>query len=427
MALPPLGLLRPARFAPLLALLLATVPSIATTSAPARAQEMDSAGTHVLRGQIASVQLGEDGEAAWIQSGIWVMRAQMAESETPRAQFIARFAMVMPDGSAMHSHSVYGFAVDNYSVNGTTHMFEGTATVTLRDGPVPEVPVTVSIFNNTVMVMQIDPQAVDSHFGDGSVYGVLSAASRELIERIPARDLEGEPAPAGGDAELETGMVNYYGNASGYLAQPAQSEGQLPAVVMIHENRGLNDFVKGAADRLAAEGYVVLAADLFNGQVTADQDEARALTAQVRENPEAAIENLNAAVAHLASLENVDGERIASLGWCFGGGFSMQLALNAEQPLAATVIYYGSLVTDQEELSVIEWPVLGIFGSEDQVISVESVEQFEQALDANGIENEIYIYEGVGHAFANPSNAGHAPEETQDAWEKTLAFLSEHV
>jgi carboxymethylenebutenolidase len=129
----------------------------------------------------------------------------------------------------------------------------------------------------------------------------------------------------------------------------------------------------------------------------------------------------------LASLENVDESKIASLGWCFGGGFSLQLALNAERPLAATVIYYGTLVTDQQELSSITWPVLGIFGTEDQVISVESVDQFEAALDANGTTNEIYMYEGVGHAFANPSNAGHAPEETADAWVKTLNFLSEHL
>ena len=116
------------------------------------------------------------------------------------------------------------------------------------------------------------------------------------------------------------------------------------------------------------------------------------------------------------------------MGWCFGGGQSLQLALNSEQnPLAATVIYYGNLVNDTNELSRIKWPVLGIFGDQDQSIPVESVNAFEQAFNETGITNEIYIYPGVGHAFANPSGDNYAPEETVDAWEKTLAFLKKYV
>jgi carboxymethylenebutenolidase len=132
-------------------------------------------------------------------------------------------------------------------------------------------------------------------------------------------------------------------------------------------------------------------------------------------------------VSHLSDLPNVNSSRIASLGWCFGGGQSLQLALNSEQPLAATVIYYGNLVTDAESLAGIEWPVLGIFGATDQSIPVETVRQFEAALDANEIPNEIHIYEGVGHAFANPSGDNYAPTETVDAWAKTLDFLSGNV
>jgi len=382
----------------------------------------------VFRGQIASVQL-EDGNPAWIQSGIWVMRILQAgdESEPPRVQLVARFVMVMPDGNAMHSHSVYNFDVASSSVDEatSTHTFEGTATVTMRDGPVSGVPLTVTISNNAVMAMQIGPELIDSHFGTGPVYGVLSSASRELIERIDVGALHRNNTSS---SEVRAEMVNYYANVSGYLVQPAEAEGKLPAVVVIHENRGLNDFVKGAAENLAKEGYVVLAADLYNGRVTDSQDEARMLSSEVRNNTGVALENLNAAVAYLAALDSVDGSRIASLGWCFGGGYSLQLALNADSPLAATVIYYGTpLVTDQQQLSSITWPVLGVFGSEDPAISVESVNQFKAALDANGTPNEIYVYEGVGHAFANPSNAGHAPEETADAWEKTLNFLGEHV
>jgi carboxymethylenebutenolidase len=225
---------------------------------------------------------------------------------------------------------------------------------------------------------------------------------------------------------LTTSTVNYYGNASGYLVYPENGIG-LPAVVMIHEWWGLNQNIKNMAEQLAREGYVVLAVDLYGGEVATEANRATELSSAVRSNPQVAIENMQAAVQHLSSLQNVNSSRIASLGWCFGGGQSLQLALNTEQPLAATVIYYGNLVTDQNELSKIDWPVLGIFGSADQSIPVDTVRQFESALDANRIENEIHIYPGVGHAFANPSGDNYAPEETADAWAKTLDFLKRRV
>jgi carboxymethylenebutenolidase len=249
---------------------------------------------------------------------------------------------------------------------------------------------------------------------------------------------------SGDDANSQSGLqnqsINYFDGASGYLVyadttnatstsgQQQQQQQKLPAVVMIHEWWGLNDNIKDMADELASEGYVVLAADLYNGEVATTPDKAMQLVGTVRENPEQAISNLQSAVQYLASLPNVNSSRIASLGWCFGGGQSLQLALNSEQnPLAATLIYYGNLVNDTNELSKINWPVLGIFGNQDQSIPVESVNAFEQALNEIGITNEIYIYPGVGHAFANPSGDNYAPAETADAWEKTLAFLKKYV
>lgn len=104
------------------------------------------------------------------------------------------------------------------------------------------------------------------------------------------------------------------------------------------------------------------------------------------------------------------------------------MALNSEDhPLAATIIYYGQVVNDTNEISKIKWPVLGIFGDQDKSISVDSVKAFEQALNEIGVTNEIHIYPGVGHAFANPSNDNYAPQETADAWKKTLAFLKKYV
>lgn len=236
--------------------------------------------------------------------------------------------------------------------------------------------------------------------------------------------------------ELENSTVNYYEGATGYLVYPVSSEkGQttnetkLPAVIMIHENKGLNDHIKNMANLLAQQGYVVLAADMFNGEVVTEQNDSRRLTQAVRSNPENAINNLQAAVEYVSSLPNVDPSRIASMGWCFGGGQSLQLALNSQDhPLAATIIYYGSaLVTDNSNLSKIKWPVLGVFGDQDRGIPVDKVNEFKATLDEVGVPNEIYIYKGVGHAFANPSGDNYAPEETQDAWEKTLAFLKKYL
>ena len=232
----------------------------------------------------------------------------------------------------------------------------------------------------------------------------------------------------------ENKTVTYFGgNTTGYLVYPNQNQSgekvKLPAVVMIHENKGLNEYIEESANLLAKNGYVVLAVDLFNGEVVTDnQERSGELTGAIRENPGIAIENMKAAVNYLRSLDNVDPSKIASLGWCFGGQQSLQLAINSkDDPLAATVIYYGRLTNDSQAISNITSPVLGIFGGKDQSISVDSVMQFQKALNDTGITNEIYVYPNVGHAFANPSNDNYAPTETADAWKKTLDFLSRNL
>ena len=245
------------------------------------------------------------------------------------------------------------------------------------------------------------------------------------------------------NTQLQNKTVQYFDNASGYLVYPTilssiddnknnntnSNNNTFPAVIMIHENKGLNDNIKDMANLLSREGYVVLAVDLFKGEVTTtNQTRASELSQSIRDNPDAAITNLKSAVKYLTTLPNVNPEKIASLGWCFGGQQSLQLALNSEDhPLAATVIYYGRLVTEPESLSKIKWPVLGIFGDQDKSIPVPTVEEFEEALTQQGITNEIYIYKGVGHAFANPSGDNYAPNETKGAWQKTLSFLNKYL
>ena len=232
--------------------------------------------------------------------------------------------------------------------------------------------------------------------------------------------------------------VVYYKETSGYLVYPEntsmqgggnESTSKLPGVVMIHEWWGLNDHIRNMADELAKEGYAVLAVNLYNGKVAATPDEAMSLVTAARDNQNESNLNMMAAVDYLKSLDNVDSSKIVSLGWCFGGGQALQLALNADPatPIAATVLYYGNLVTDQQQLSKLKGPVLGIFGSEDQSIPISEVREFENALDAINIPNEIYIYEGVGHAFANPTGESFAPAELKDAWQKTVEFLNSNI
>ncbi len=229
-----------------------------------------------------------------------------------------------------------------------------------------------------------------------------------------------EVLSGGKNLQITGEEVAYFGkNVKGYFVRP-HDDNPYPGVVLIHENRGLRPEIKTAAEQLAKDGYMVLAVDLL-GKVVETQDEAKELTAEFSEPM--GVANMRMAVDFLKSQ---GAQKIASLGWCFGGAQSLNLALSGEK-LDATVIYYGRLKTSEEELKPIKSPVLGIFGSEDTVVSVESVKGFEETLEKLGVENEIHVYDGVGHAFANPSGMNYAPKETKDAWEKTLAFLEANL
>ena len=237
----------------------------------------------------------------------------------------------------------------------------------------------------------------------------------------------------GKNVSLQNKTVEYYPHAQGYLVYPVPSNDtvskKLPAVVMIHEWWGLNKNIKDMANLLAKQGFFVLAADLYKGQVANTTQRAMELVQEVRNNQSSSTNNLQSAVKYLSSLPEVDNSKIVSLGWCFGGGQSLQLALNSkEHPLAATILYYGTpLVNDKASLSKIKWPLLGIFGNKDQSIPLNEINQFRTSLNQSGVTNEVLIYDGVGHAFANPSGDNYAPKETEDAWEKTLSFLKKYV
>jgi carboxymethylenebutenolidase len=206
---------------------------------------------------------------------------------------------------------------------------------------------------------------------------------------------------------------------SGFLVQPV-TPGKYPGIVMIHEWWGLNDQVKSMADITAREGYVVLAVDLFKGNVATTIEGAQA---NIRNNPNnETIPKMQAAVKYLRNMTNVNKSKIASLGWCYGGGQSFQLGINED--LQATVIYYGQVSTDKDILMRMKQPVLGLFGVEDTSIPVKDVREFERILKEQGKSVDIYIYEGAGHAFSNPTNTqAFRKEQAIDAWNKTLEFL----
>jgi len=215
---------------------------------------------------------------------------------------------------------------------------------------------------------------------------------------------------------------------TGYLARPENATGPLPGLLVIHEWWGLNDNVRAMTRRLAGEGYVALAVDLYGGQVADTPDKARELMSAV--DPNRAIENLRQARAQLAErLKTGDetGGRIGVIGWCFGGGWSLRTALAMPDGIDATVIYYGHLVTDPNQLETLDSPVLGLFGAEDGSIPPDQVHAFEEALERLGKPVEVKIYDGAGHAFANPSGERYRPEAAQDAWRRTVAFLAKNL
>jgi carboxymethylenebutenolidase len=204
----------------------------------------------------------------------------------------------------------------------------------------------------------------------------------------------------------------------GFLAKPV-APGNYPGVVMIHEWWGLNDNIKEMAKILAKQGYVVYAVDLYDGESTNLTERATQLSQQVAANETAAVDIMKGAAQYLRDNEHVT--KVASLGWCFGGGQSLQLSLN--QGMDATVIYYGMLTSDESQLKSLKGPVLGIFGDADTVVPVTSVRSFQSALKGLNKPIDIYVYPGLGHAFANPTGANYAKVQTVDAWNKTVSFL----
>lgn len=212
-------------------------------------------------------------------------------------------------------------------------------------------------------------------------------------------------------------------NFRGFLARPID-EGNYPAILMTHEWWGVNQNLKNRARRLAHEGFIVLAVDLYEGEVADNYDDATECSSKVKESMELSIEHLNAAEEFLRSLSSSNG-KVASLGWCFGASITIQHGFQSQ--LDAQVLYYGSLDFDESLLSKINWPVIGFYGGQDFDVPVDSVTKFSNILDKNKVENEIYIYKDEGHGFANPTGPAHSEEVSNDSWGKMVNFLKKHL
>lgn len=214
-------------------------------------------------------------------------------------------------------------------------------------------------------------------------------------------------------------------NLVGYLAMPGDAAEPLPGIILIHESYGLTEEIKAVARRLAAEGYVALAVDLYDGQTADSPERAQALMAELFGDPDAVRSNLRQAYDYLDKYAFAP--RIASIGWDLGAGWSLQTALLFPEELDAVVMYYGGATTNREVLTALKTPLLGFFGAADASVPVRQVQDFRGLLMELGKNAEVLIVSGADHGFASAGARGYDAQAAADAWVQTLAFLQRHL
>jgi carboxymethylenebutenolidase len=263
--------------------------------------------------------------------------------------------------------------------------------------------------------------------------GFLSADEKSDMERMAAQHQHDKPvaspATLPAPAQPVTGEEVTYGEAGGkalhgYLAKPKSAKGPLPAILVIHEWWGLNDNIRAVSRRLAGEGYAVLAVDLYGGKSAATPDEATKLMNAAMQDKAAASDNLKAAQAY---LKKGGAAKVGVLGYCFGGGWSLQTALLIPDGIDAAVVYYGRPEPDRDQIAKLKAPLLGLYGADDQGIPVAGVRAFEKTAKELGKTVDIHVYDGAGHAFANPSGTAYREGPAKDAWGRTTAFFKQNL
>jgi carboxymethylenebutenolidase len=235
------------------------------------------------------------------------------------------------------------------------------------------------------------------------------------------------------DDPLAGTTTDYYADnedVEGYVSVPddASSTNKKPGIILVHEWWGLNEDIKQMADDYADEGYVALAVDMYGQPPTSSSTIAQQRSQRVRENMDEAMNNLSAGVAYLESRSDVDNARLATVGWCFGGGWAYQMAVN-DIGVDASVMYYGQF-NPEDDFENMRASILGHFGEEDSVVDVSNAREFKAELEQADQSNAVYIYPNVGHSFANyqgGDNLDYDPEAAETAWNRTLDFLSQQL
>ena len=229
------------------------------------------------------------------------------------------------------------------------------------------------------------------------------------------------------DSRLATETIGFpgaTGELKGYLARPASAAGKLPAVLVIHENRGLNPHIEDVTRRIALEGFVALGVDFLSpsGGTPDDEDKAREMIGQLDGGQ--TIQNAVAAVDYLAGRDDTTG-KVGSVGFCWGGALSNQVAVNASA-ISATVAYYGRQPS-ADQVAKIKAPMLLHYAGLDQRINA-GIPDFKAALDANGVSYEMFTYDDVNHAFNNDTNAARYDQKAAEiAWGRTIAFFKDKL
>jgi carboxymethylenebutenolidase len=227
------------------------------------------------------------------------------------------------------------------------------------------------------------------------------------------------------DPRLETGYIEYAGETGKVRAYSARPKGakKLAGVIVIHENRGLNPHIEDIARRVALEGYQAIAPDALTpmGGTPANPDEARPLFQKL--DAAANIKNFVAAVAYLKTGPQATG-KVACMGFCWGGGVTNQVAVNAPD-LAAAVPFYG-MQPAPEDVPKIKAAMLIHYAGDDQRIDA-GIPAFEEALKKAGVEYEIRMYEGAKHSFMNDTGANYSKEAAELAWKRTIAFFKKKL
>ena len=209
----------------------------------------------------------------------------------------------------------------------------------------------------------------------------------------------------------------------GFLVIPKQS-GRYSAVIVIHEIWGLVDHIKNVANRLAREGFVALAVDLFDRKVISNIEEGRQLRQTLTE--QRIFGDLDGAFNYLKTLEHVKPDRIGSIGFCMGGGLSLQLACRNRE-LAAAVVFYGRNPSPIDLVKSIRCPILGNYAGADKGIAEADIDLLKQTLAKHGKELDAKIYPGAPHGFFNDTQETYRPDAAKDAWERTLQFFHSHL